>query len=80
MERQNITLSLPKDVLISARHLAVERGMSLSGMLAGFLGEMVDRDRARRRAQERIEARMAEGFDLGTGGTIDWTRDELYER
>jgi len=80
MERQNITLSLPRDLLISARHLAVERGTSLSGMLAEFLREMVDRDRAMRRAQQRIEERMAEGFDLGTGGTIGWTRDELHER
>jgi len=80
MERRNITLSLPKDLLVSARHLAVERGTSLSGMLADFLRQMVDQDRARRRALERIEARLATGFDLGTDGTIGWSRDELHER
>jgi hypothetical protein len=80
MERRNITLSLPKDVLIAARHLAVERGMSLSGMLAQFLREMVDRDAARRRAQQRIEERLAVGFDLGTEGEIGWSRNELHER
>lgn len=80
MERQNITLSLPRDLLISARHLAVERGTSLSGMLAEYLREVVDRDRARRRAQQRLEARLAEGFDLGTRGAAGWTRDELHER
>ena len=42
MKRQNITLSLPKDVLVGARHLAVERGESLSGMLARLLERMVD--------------------------------------
>lgn len=80
MERQNITLSLPKDLLMRARHLAVERGTSLSGMLADFLREMVEQDRARRLAQARIEERVAEGFDLGTKGAIGWTRDELHER
>ena len=80
MDRQNITLSLPKNLLISARHLAIEKGTSLSGMLADFLREMVDRDRAGRRAQKRIEQRLSEGFDLGTGGAISWSRDELHER
>ena len=80
MDRQNITLSLPKDLLISARHLAIEQGTFLSGMLAGFLREMVERDRAGLRAQERIEQRLSEGFDLGTGGAIGWSRDELHER
>lgn len=80
MERRNITLSLPKDLLISARHLAVERGTSLSGLLADFLRQMVDRDRARQRALERIEARLVNGFDLGTDGTIGWSRDDLHER
>ena len=80
MDRRNITLSLPEDVLIAARHLAVERGTSLSGMLADFLREMVDRDAARRRAQQRIEERLAAGLDLGTGGEIGWSRDELNER
>jgi len=80
MDRQNITLSLPKNLLISARHLAIEKGTSLSGMLADFLREMVDRDRAGRRAQKRIEQRLSDGFDLGTGGDINWSRDELHER
>ena len=80
MDRQNITLSLPKNLLTSARHLAIEKGTSLSGMLADFLREMVDRDRAGRRAQKRIEQRLSEGFDLGTGGDISWSRDELHER
>jgi hypothetical protein len=80
MDRRNITLSLPEDVLTAARHLAVERGTSLSGMLADFLRQMVDQHAARRRAQQRIEERLAAGFDLGTEGEIGWSRDELHER
>jgi hypothetical protein len=80
MERQNVTLSLPKDVLIGARHLAVERGESLSGLLAEALRRMVDKDREWRRAQARIEERLGGGLPLGTQGVISWTRDELHER
>lgn len=80
MKRQNITLSLPKDILVGARHLAVERGESLSGMLAGLIARMVNDDRERRQAQRRIEKRLAKGLRLGTKGEVSWTRDELHER
>jgi len=80
MERQNITLSLPRDLLIAAKHLAVERETSLSGMLAGLLRDMVRHDQERRRAQARIERRLREGLDLRTGGKVGWTRDDLHER
>lgn len=80
MERQNVTLSLPKDVLIGARHLAVERGESLSGMLADLIRRMVDDDLEWRRAQARIEERLTEGLKLGTRGSISWSRDDLHER
>jgi hypothetical protein len=71
---------LPRDLLVSARHLAVERGTSLSGMLADFLRQMVDRDRERERARYRIERRLEEGLDLGTGGSITCSRGEIHER
>lgn len=79
MERQNVTLSLPRDVLVGARHLAVERGESLSGLLANTLRRLVDEDRERLRAQARIEERLAQGLSLGTQGAISWNRDELHE-
>ena len=33
VKKQNITLSIPKDVLREAKHFAVDRGISLSGFL-----------------------------------------------
>ena len=80
MERQNITLSIPKVLLKKARHLAVERGTSLSGLLASFLEQLVDEDQQVRRAQRRILQRLKKGYDLGTKGKIDWTRDSIHER
>ena len=80
MKRQNITLSLPKKLILKAKHLAVEQGKSLSGMLAEYIEEIVDKNRARQRARTRIERRLERGIELGTRGRIPWTRDELHER
>jgi hypothetical protein len=80
MKRQNITLSLPKKLILKAKHLAVEQGKSLSGMLAEYIEEIVDDDHARRRARTRIERRLEKGLDLGTRGRIPWTRDEIHDR
>lgn len=33
MEHQKVTLSLPKELLKRAKHIAIERGTSLSGLL-----------------------------------------------
>lgn len=80
MERQNVTLSLPKDLLIGAKHLAIERGESLSGLLAKTLRQMIDEDREQRRAEVRIEESLANAVPLGTRGEISWSRGELHER
>jgi hypothetical protein len=34
MEKQNVNISAPKDILIKARHIAVSRQTSLSRLLA----------------------------------------------
>ena len=44
METQNITLSLPKDILLKVKLLATKQGTSVSGLLARFLEEIVARD------------------------------------
>jgi hypothetical protein len=80
MSKRNITLSLPDDLLRQAKHLAVERGVSLSGLLAGFLEQLVVKDNAYQRSAKRMRARLKKGIDLGTGGQVTWSRDELYER
>ena len=80
MDRQNITLSLPKDLLKKAKHLAVERGTSLSGLLSRYLEEVVRREEAHQRAARRLKRRMRDGFDLGTHGQSFWKREDLHER
>ncbi|MBX3058106.1 MAG: CopG family transcriptional regulator [Anaerolineae bacterium] len=80
MEKQNVTLSLPKETLRKARLLAVERNTSLSSMLVEVIEEIVAKADAYELAKERQLALMNQGFDLGTGGQATWTRDELHER
>ena len=80
MDRQNVTLSIPRALLRQAKHLAVERGLSLSGLLADFLRRAVKEDLAYRQAQKRLLQRLEHGYDLGTGGQRTWCRDDLYER
>ena len=80
MEKQNITLSIPKDILREAKHLAVDRGISLSGFLVEALEERVKRLSQMRRAAERQRTLMRSGLKLGTKGKIRWTREDLHAR
>ena len=79
MEYQNVTLSLPKEVLRRAKHIAIERGTSLSGLLTQLLEDLTRREDEYRKAKERHLA-MLDEFDLATMGNITWTRSDLYER
>ncbi|WP_027717436.1 DUF6364 family protein [Desulfovirgula thermocuniculi] len=79
MEYQNVTLSLPKEVLRRAKHIAIERGVSLSGLLTQLLEELTRKEDAYGRAKERHLV-MLDTFDLATEGNINWDRSDLHER
>ena len=80
MQRQNVTVSLPPEILKQARHLAIERGTSLSALLATCLEDLVRNEPAYRAAQRRAVARMRKGLHMGVGERPSWTRDELHDR
>lgn len=79
MESQNVTLSLPKDFLRRAKHLAIERNTSLSGLLTELLRELVDRDDAYQKAKERHLAAL-NSIVLETRGLAGWSRSEMHAR
>ncbi len=79
MQRQNITLSVPKDILKKVKHLAIEKQTSVSGLLAKTLEEIITKDEAYTKAKLRQLAIMQEGFDLGLKGSINYQREELYD-
>lgn len=80
MERQNVTLSLPKALLKKAKTLAVMEDRSLSELLRETLEEKVKEATGYQRAKERQIALMEKGVDLGSKGKITFSREELYER
>jgi Asp-tRNA(Asn)/Glu-tRNA(Gln) amidotransferase B subunit len=80
MEKQNITLSLPRSLLKKAKTLAVMKDKSLSDLLRETLAEKVQEETGYQRAKERQIKFMTKGFDMGTKGKISPSREELHER
>ncbi len=78
IEKQNITLSLERDVLRKAKVLAARRDTSVSGLLAEQIEVMVGEDEAYERARRDAVKFLEKGFRLGGAGAA--SRDELHER
>ena len=76
--KTNITLKLDTDVLREARILAAEEGVSISGLLATTLEEIVRQRKGYDRSRRRAIARLRKGFDLGW--TPPRSRDEIHGR
>ena len=76
--KQNITLSIDKNLIREAKILAAQRQVSISRLLSQELQKLIedtkDYEWAKRRALNLID----EGFHLG--GEITATREELHER
>ncbi|ABP67533.1 CopG domain protein DNA-binding domain protein [Caldicellulosiruptor saccharolyticus DSM 8903] len=77
---QNITLSLPKELIQKVKHIAVERNTSISALLTSLLEELVNREESYQKVYLQHLKLLEEGFDLGTNGAITWRREDLYER
>jgi hypothetical protein len=77
-EKQNITISLSRQVLKKAKILAARRETSVSGLLAHEIESLVGEDEAYERAERQATALLEEGFHMG--GLIRANRDELHER
>lgn len=80
MVRQNVTLSLPQQLLRQAKHIATKRHKSLSEFMRESLEQKVEEVSGYKKAMERQIKLMATGFDLGTCGSSTISRDELHER
>lgn len=74
MERQNVTLSLPKSLLKKSRTLAVLRNKSLSELLRDLLEKEIMDESGYQRARVRQVKPMEKGIDLGTYGKISKAR------
>jgi len=79
MQKRNVTLSMPTDLIRRAKALAVARDKSLSELLTESLEEKVSEASGYRQAMDRQLRLLATGFDLGLRGKVAWSRNSVYE-
>jgi len=78
MPKQNITLSLKKDLIRQARQLSARKSTAVSKLLSEELERLVRNHEQYERAKRRALAALKKGFHMG--GTIAVTRDQLHDR
>jgi len=80
IDKQNITLSLPRDLLRKAKILAINHDTSVSGLLVDLLSDLVQREDQYMVAKREYLATLAQPTNLETNGNTSWSRDSLHER
>jgi len=75
--KQNVTLSIEKEIIKKVKVVAARKVTSISKMLTDLLKSLVEND-------ERYEAAKRSAFQLlkkglPLGGKITWKREDLYE-
>ena len=80
MERQNVTLSLPKPLLRKAKAMATKAEKSLSELLREALEEKVNEESGYKKAKRNQLSLLKGGLDLGTEGYLKISREELHAR
>jgi hypothetical protein len=76
--KQNLTISLERQIIQKAKIVAARRSTSISGLLARQIEILVGEEEAYERAERQAKALLDQGFHLG--GAIRVSRDELHER
>ena len=69
--KQNITLSLDRQVLKKARILAVRRETSVSGLIAQEIESLVGQEEAYERAERQARELLGKGFSSGWRDSIE---------
>lgn len=78
--QQNITLSLPRELLRKIKRIAADRDTSVSALMSEALAQLANADRRYAAARKQSIAAMRSARSLGTGGKRAWSREELHER
>ena len=80
MEKQNLTISLPKTLLKKAKALAAKRETSLNQLIRETLEEEVGEATGYRKARERQLNLLDHGLNMGSRARASATREELHAR
>lgn len=76
--KQNITLSIEKEIIKKGKILAAQKDTSISRMLSDHLRGIIEHEDRYTTAKRSAIQMMRKGFSLG--GRITWKREDLYER
>jgi predicted transcriptional regulator len=79
MEKQNITLSLSKEVLRRVKVIAAEQDTSVTAIMEKLLSDYATHHEGYRQARQDHLELIRSGLDLGTEGVSNWTREKLHE-
>ena len=79
-ENQNITLSVPRELLKRVKRVAADRDTSVSALMTEALGRVADENRRYSAARKRALAALRSPRSLGTRGGRTWSREDLHDR
>jgi predicted transcriptional regulator len=80
MDKRNLTLSLPYDLVKKAKEMAVREERSLNDYAREALEEKIGRSSGYAKAMERQLRYLEKGLKLGTEGRKPAERDDIHER
>lgn len=76
--KQNITLSIEKEIIKKGKVIAAQKDTSISTMLSDQLKQIIEEEEQYDAAKRSALQNLRKGFHLG--GRINWKREDLYER
>lgn len=76
--KQNVTISLDRELLKKGKVIAAKMDSSLSAMLSSALAEKISAMERYEHARKKALAQLEQGFHFG--GRYSRTREELHER
>ena len=76
--KQNITLSIDRDLIKKGKVIASKKETSLNRLLSDFLRQIVEEDDYYEQCKRKALKILEKGYHLG--GKITYTREELHER
>lgn len=76
--KQNITLSLDKELIRQIKILAAQESTSISALLSRELKRLAEKNDAYEQAKQKALESLKKGYDLGGGDYL--TREEMYDR
>jgi hypothetical protein len=76
---KNVTMAMDEDLLKKARKIAIDKNMTVSGLIRAYLKNLVEQEE---KSKNEIISELTAIFDHSRAviGNKNWNRDDLYER